>query len=560
MEKDGILFCRSRIMDGQRFITTAWFNEDSLGNEVQLNMMTPMLDRHSPIAYSIASFIHNQVGKHAGYETCHRLSLGFCHIIQGASLFREISEECSKCKMRRKKYIEAVMGPVSSHQLTISPPFFAAFCDLDGPYTVYVPGREKETRNSKVLSSKVHIMCFACPVSKLINLQVIESKSADGVLEGLTRLGCEHGFPKYLLLDQDSSFMKAVNKAEINLKDLQLRSFKEQGIICEVAPVSGHNFTGLIERKIRTLQEAFEKIDLQNKRLHATGLQTLAKLAENDINNIPLGFSYGRDADNTPLLKLITPNLLKIGRLNSRALNGPVRFPTGPKDLMVKVEQIYDAFFKVWNATMVPKLMPQPKWFKESPELKPGDIVYFQKTESELSSDWTVGQVFYVTRSKDGVIRRVEVKYFNHNENKPRFTDRAVRSVVKLFSIEDSYFINDMAKVEEMMSKLKKDEVPRRVEPAKLQVCGCCCISHCWFSVHTVHGTLLGRVNLADKMIKSDVNFPGISEKEIFDTTEVSDHESKHMKPSLMLDKKDAFYDLLMAVETNFNLKEETEL
>ena len=86
-------------------------------------------------------------------------------------------------------------------------------------------------------------MSFACPVSKPINLQVIESKSADDVLEGLTRLGCEHGFPKYLLLDQESSFMKAVDKAEINMRDLELRSYKEHGIICEIAPVSGHNFT-----------------------------------------------------------------------------------------------------------------------------------------------------------------------------------------------------------------------------------------------------------------------------------------------------------------------------
>ena len=77
------------------------------------------------------------------------------------------------------------------------------------------------------------------------------------------------------------------------------------------------------------------------------------KLVENDVNNVPLGFLYGRDADNTPLLKLITPNLLKIGRLHSRALNGPVKFPTGPKDLMVKVEQTYEAFFKVWNTSMV---------------------------------------------------------------------------------------------------------------------------------------------------------------------------------------------------------------
>ena len=112
-------------------------------------------------------------------------------------------------------------------------------------------------------------------------------------------------------------------------------------------------------------------------RLHATGLQTLAKLIEKDINNIPLGFSFDRDADNTPLLKLITPNLLEIGRLHSRALNKPVRFPTGPKDLMVKVEQAYDVFFRIWNATMVPKLLPQSKWFKESPELKPCDVFFF---------------------------------------------------------------------------------------------------------------------------------------------------------------------------------------
>ena len=58
---------------------------------------------------------------------------------------------------------------------------------------------------------------------------------------------------------------------------------------------------------------------------------------------------------------------------------------------MVKVEQIYKAFFRVWNASAVPKLILQPKWFKEAPELNPGDIIYFLKTENELSSDWTGG-------------------------------------------------------------------------------------------------------------------------------------------------------------------------
>jgi len=33
--------CKSRIIDGQRFITTAGFDEDNMGGEVQLNMRTP---------------------------------------------------------------------------------------------------------------------------------------------------------------------------------------------------------------------------------------------------------------------------------------------------------------------------------------------------------------------------------------------------------------------------------------------------------------------------------------------------------------------------------------
>ena len=74
-------------------------------------------------------------------------------MIRGASLFREIAEECAKCAMVRKKFIDVVMGPVSDHQLTVSPPFHAAYCDLDGPYTVYVPGFELETRARKTMST-----------------------------------------------------------------------------------------------------------------------------------------------------------------------------------------------------------------------------------------------------------------------------------------------------------------------------------------------------------------------------------------------------------------------
>ena len=42
------------------------------------------------------------------------------------------------------------------------------------------------------------------------------------------------------------------------MKDLEIRSYKEHGIVCKIAPVSRHIFTGLVERKIRRVQEAFD--------------------------------------------------------------------------------------------------------------------------------------------------------------------------------------------------------------------------------------------------------------------------------------------------------------
>ena len=42
VEKNGILFSRSRIMDGHRFIVAAGFHKTSVGKEVQLELLTPV--------------------------------------------------------------------------------------------------------------------------------------------------------------------------------------------------------------------------------------------------------------------------------------------------------------------------------------------------------------------------------------------------------------------------------------------------------------------------------------------------------------------------------------
>ena len=74
-------------------------------------MKTPLLDRFSPLSYSIGEYIHRCISKHKGYENCFRESLNHVFIIRGLSLFRELGEECVRCAMLRKKYLDVEMGP-----------------------------------------------------------------------------------------------------------------------------------------------------------------------------------------------------------------------------------------------------------------------------------------------------------------------------------------------------------------------------------------------------------------------------------------------------------------
>ena len=55
-----------------------------------------------------------------------------------------------------------------------------------------------------------------------------------------------------------------------------------------------------------------------------------------------------------------------------------------------------------------------------------------------------------------------------------------------------------------------------------------------------------------DERKKGDVNFPNI-----YDSADISDFESEHIMSSVLLDQQDTFYNVLFALETNYNLEGE---
>ena len=456
IEQNGILFAKNRLHDGLSFISAGELSSISLG-DLGINIAAPLIDRYSELAYSIGNHMHYVLSKHRGTETIHRMTLEHVHIVQAMSLHREIAADCILCKKKQKRFLEVEMGPQTQAALTIAPPFYTVMMDLMGPFHVYVPGFEPRTRNRKVIQAKVWVAVFCCPTTRNINLQVIEKSDGDGIVDAVTRLSCEVGVPKYVLCDKQTSIERMLREAQIEIRDLHDRLVVEFGIEYHTCPVSGHNFHGQVERCVRSVRDALLVSGAEKRVLHATGLQTLMKLIENQINNVPLGYSFSRDCDNSPVLRTITPSMLRHGRNNTRALDGPIKLADNVGKMMERVEDTYQAWFKIWRDTWVPKLMRAPKWYNSQVDLDIGDLVYFQRTATELGhgqDKWIVGKVDRLESGKDKKIRRVWIKYQNFGESGYQLTERSIRSVIKIFSLSDASIQEDLLEVQKFMKEV----------------------------------------------------------------------------------------------------------
>ena len=58
----------------------------------------------------------------------------------------------------------------------------------------------------------------------------------------MIRLCCEAGVPSLMLVDKESSILKALSEAEVEVRNLDMLLHKKKGIRFRTCPVSGHNY------------------------------------------------------------------------------------------------------------------------------------------------------------------------------------------------------------------------------------------------------------------------------------------------------------------------------
>ena len=437
-EKDGILYYTGRVLPDQEFNAVV----DLTGIMRDLSMSTfcvPIIEKHSPVAYSLINEVHwyDNVAMHAGIETNLRYLLQYAYILEGRELVKKFKKGCERCRYLYKRTVEVAMGPVSSNNLAIAPPFYICQIDLAGPFKAYSPHNKRTT-------VKVYFGVFCCTTTTSVNIKVLEDYTTSAFLLAFTRFSCEVGYPKLMMIDEGSQLVKGCTSMGFSFRDAQHQLNKEFNVEFDCCPVGGHNVNGRVERKIRTIRESIEK-SVQNERLSIIQWETFGATIANSINDLPI--AKGNIVSDLEHIDLITPNRLKLGRNNARSPDGPLLIIGKPDKIMEANTRIFNAWFELWLISCVPKLMVQPKWFDSDRDLKIGDIILFLKKEGELNNTYQYGKVTAIDRGRDNNVRSVTVTYRNHHEDVYRETRRAVRELVVIHAVDELSIIAELGKV-----------------------------------------------------------------------------------------------------------------
>ena len=433
--KDGVLLYSSRIMDGERPETIP----GAMLDVGPLTFCVPIVDRHSPVAYSVMLYAHESLTHHGGVNSTLRRSREIVFIIRGMSLATEIKEACPFCKRYKQRMIQAEMGKIHPSRFTPAPPFHFTQVDLVGPWKARC---EHSGHRAEV---KVWGAVYKCATTLATWVEAMPAYDADSFVDTYRRFSARFGHIGIMFIDQGSQIMSACNKMEFSYADLvQGVNVKGVEVRVEVCPVGSHEQQGIVERAIREVRKIFNAV-FKGLKLSILSYLTSFYYISSELNNIPIciGGKY-TGLDN---LDLISPARLLLGRNSVRA---PIGIVTAcvPSKWLETVEDVAAAWWKVWDeewlATLVPK---SQKWLEGKPDLEIGDIILFMRDgkEADLGDTiWRTGVIDTIKVSRDDIIRKITVKYKNPGEKVFRYTDRSVRTIVKLYREGDLDLLSEL--------------------------------------------------------------------------------------------------------------------
>ena len=476
IEKDEVLYYQSRVLDGQVIED----HDGILGDVRPLHFVRPVVDRYSPVAYSIMRHVHDRLAKHMNPAVMLRESRELCFVFRGRDLAIEIAKLCNFCKKRRAETLESQMGAQHPATLRVGPAFSTVQVDMAGPWVA-------ECEHSCRSTVKVWAVIFKDPSTAAVAAYAMAASSSAGFVQAYNRHAFRHGHPVKVYVDAGSQLLKACEQAELSWLEIAhlISAHYGVGFEYEVCPPHAHYMHGAVERSIKEIKRLLDNT-FKGLKLHLLAFETALAFCCNQLNNLPI--CLGSRVDYLGHRDVLTPNRLIMGRNNKRSPASLTNVPSNSR-LAEQLEAIEKSWWRIWQSERLVDFVPQPaKWPRSNSNVPVGAIVIFPmaKPKSPIGEVmWKYGKVAEVFPSRDNQVRKVRLTYQNYKEEVWRSVTRGAREIAVIHEEDDLEFFRVLR---EEAAKLEKEPyeprmawqgVPHEEEADEADVVGdlaCACI------------------------------------------------------------------------------------
>ena len=380
----------------------------------------------------IISHHHTQV-HHQGRQITHGAirQAGYWLIGGHRAVAKEL-HQCVTCRRLRGPFLEQCMANLPEDRGSTEPPFTYVGLDVFGPWTI-------QTRRMRggAMNSKRWPLLFTCLNSRAIHIEVLESMDTDSFICALRRFFAIRGPVKRLRSDCGTNFKGGKSELDEALQEMDKaaigRYVLEQGCEWVFNPPHASHFGGVWERQISTIRRILNAMLLELKGATLTHELFCTLLAEVTaiVNARPLT-SIPSDIDEPQPL---SPGMILT--MKSR----PLAPPPGnflPSDLYSRhrwrrVQALATQFWKRWRQEYLQTLQLRNKWKHPKRNLAEGDIVLL-KEESDRNH-WPLAVVTKAFKSKDGMVRKVEVRITR--EGTKKIFNRPIKELVLLITASE---------------------------------------------------------------------------------------------------------------------------
>lgn len=379
--------------------------------EMDYEMKHPaIIPNGSRLAWLLIDYAHRQT-KHGGVQLMMQFIRQNYWIPKLRNELRNYVHKCVVCVRLNAQLEDQLMSELPAERVQLGKAFLHTGIDYAGPFELKMVGTEKR--------KKCWIAIFVCLKTRAVHIDIVMDISSASFLACYERFIGKRGRCEKLFSDNGTAFVGAEKELQRALEKWISKEFLDhihnKGTQWQFMTPAAPHQGGIYEAAVKSMKFHLKRI-VGQRILQFEQMYTLLNQIEAILNSRPL-HPLNDDPND---MQALTPGHFLVGEPLILPLPFDLDNRPDTKGLhfLKERQKMIGHFWDRWRMEYLTTLQERKKWRREKEELKIGQLVVL-KHEHVPPTNWPLGRIQELIRSKDGIVRNVVVKTVSTTLKRP---------------------------------------------------------------------------------------------------------------------------------------------